>query len=723
MSMQNRLIVYVALGSRRVRAAARHVADLVADGARVVLVIAVPHSWAGVQIPPGVSVHRVEGGDVRRTLRAARRLLLRADGPLRDADLLIAGDPEAMPVAWAVGRRHPHLPVHLEPSPDPARRPAPADLAVVTPWYPSPDDAFAGAFVQAATAAVRPGFDRVAVLHTHNWFYTPKRVTGQLVGIAAERQAARSGGAVVLDAPEGELTRVAAPSAAGGGYVAYAEAQVRSLRATLPTGYIEAPVVHAHTGMLGGVVAVRLARPDARIVVTEHATFLPTVFEQPGTRLRYGAMLARVDVLLCVGRYLFDQLSGYFPEHVNKLRIVPNAIDFDRFTVRPEPPRDLLRWLYVGRMVEHKGVLTLVDGFARIAAQDPDVSLTLVGSGPLEEALDARIAELGLASRIARRPAVPPDQVTALMHEHDLLVHASRLETFGMTVVEAIATGTPVLVARSQGPRETLAGLEHHAGLLIEPSEDPEVIAEGYRTLRARLGTLDLPAARAVLSARYGFAAVAARLHDIYRGDGAPPVAAVPERDLPTDRVVVVTVDPRQADRARTLVDQLTDRGIGVDLVTAEPWAVRPGEPVLVHQLGTVEDRRLLLRLERSVVFGVPVAILSGLQRVAAMLPAPRPEAVVRFAGRVHRRVATATHRRLFTRAYSVVRPGVLWRIACQVALPHLDLARIRRVVVVDPYGVPIGWQLGRRCPNVPVTTSRALPEALAAADRESARR
>ena len=258
--------------------------------------------------------------------------------------------------------------------PIPARRTAPADLAVVTPWYPSPDDPFAGAFVRAATAAVRPGFGRVSILHTQSWFYGPGRLNGQLLGVAAERQALLAGNAVVLDTAEGELTRVAVPSPAGGDHLAYADEQTRALRAALPTGRIEAPVVHAHVGILGGVVAARLARPDARLVVTEHATFLDAVLARPAARDRYARMLDRADLLLCVGRGLRDQLAGYFPEHAGKLRIVPNAIDFDRFAVRPSPPAAPHRWLYVGRLMEHKGVLTLIDAFTRVAdpGDDPD---------------------------------------------------------------------------------------------------------------------------------------------------------------------------------------------------------------------------------------------------------------------------------------------------------------------------------------------------------------
>jgi glycosyltransferase involved in cell wall biosynthesis len=620
---RGRFVVYLALGGRRVRAAARYAASLVAEGASVVLVIAARDEWDGVPIDSGVTVHRLRAGALSGAIRAARRLLLSPAGPLRDADLLIAGDPEAAPVTWAVGRRRPGLPIQLEPSADPERRTAAADLAVVTPWYPSPDDLYAGAFVQAAAAALEPDVGRVAILHTQNWYYSPKGLTGQIVGVAAERQAARSGNAVVLDSAEGELTRVAVPCPAGADYGSYGDAQVEALRAALPTGRIEAPVVHAHTGFLAGVVATRLARPDARIVVTEHATFLPKVFGQPGARRRYADMLARADLLLCVGGYLYDQLSEYFPEHAGKLRVVPNVIDFDRFAVRPEPPREPLRWLYVGRLMAHKGVLTLVDGFARIAREDPRVTLTLVGTGPLEQAVDARIAELGLHERVVRRPPVPPDQVTSLLHGHDLLVHASRLETFGMTVVEAVASGTPVLVARSQGPAETLAGLEDRAGLLFEPTEDPEVIAEAYRKLRARFDGLDLAGARAELLARYGREAVGAQLREAYAQAGTaheasvgPVGSAVPDGS----RIPVEPIGPLPA-------GPLAD-------------GVPPGTSVGVPA-GTLPARTL------------PVG-----RRLARRLPVLGPEAAVRFAGRARRGISRRLARRLRRPSSDVPRSG-----------------------------------------------------------------
>ncbi len=221
-------------------------------------------------------------------------------------------------------------------------------------------------------------------------------------------------------------------------------------------------------------------------------------------------------MVLCVSASLRDFLAGEFPEHAAKFQVVPNPIDFDGFSVRPSAPAALRKWLYLGRLIEHKGVRTLLEAFALVAAEDPEPTLTLVGSGALEESLRARVAELGLSGRVTLRSAVPPERVAALLHEHDLLVHLSRVETFGMTVVEAVASGLPVLVAASEGPSETLSGLNGVAGSLIEITEDPVAVAEEYRKLAARLPELDLPAARAALRERYGNEAVAAQLRRWY---------------------------------------------------------------------------------------------------------------------------------------------------------------------------------------------------------------
>ncbi|MBO4207238.1 glycosyltransferase [Micromonospora echinofusca] len=660
-------------------------------------------------------------------IRAARRLLLSRNGPLTDVDLLIAGDPQSIPVAWDVACRRPGLAVHLEPTEDPARRPAPADLAVVTPWYPSENNALAGAFVKAAIRAVDGGFERVSILQTEDWAYPYDSRIAQLIAVSAQRLTERHGQVTVRDTPEGELTRCTVPISSQRDYAAWANAHTSALAASLPTGVIEAPVIHAHTGIYGGVAAVRLARPDARIVVTEHATFLPQVFKQPAARKLYDEMLSRVDVLLCVGGGLYQLISTQFPHHAAKLRIVPNAIDFDDFAWRPEPPREPLRWLYVGRLSEHKGVRPLLEAFARISNEEPGASLTLVGSGALEDDLRARVAELGLTERVRLLPAVPPEQVAGLMHRHDLLVHASRMETFGMTVVEAVATGTPVLVARSEGPLETLAGLDGVAGRLFDISDDPDVIVDAYRELRAGFDRLNMVAARESLLARYGRKAVGAQLMDAYRSTSAAVAAGKPAAVAgplaapaavgpvtPTgERTVVVAISPPNFNLVRDFVHRLLGLGIAVDVITNDPklWQRSAvDERVRLLPLDAAERRRPVLRAERLLVYRAPGKVLSVARDRARRQDAIWPELAVSNLQRVHSKLAKTFHTSVFYGGYRVVRPRVLWRIVQRDILPKLDLARTNRVVVSGVYGVAIGWQLARRHPGLTVTTALVTP-------------
>ncbi len=717
MASRHSSIVYVVLGGRRASAARRYAADLAGSGARVLLVVPDQPEWADTGWADGVTVHRLAAAQPEAALPQARRLLLDRHGPLSHAELLVLGDPEATPLGYAARRRFRGLDVRLTPT-DGARRPAAADVAVVTPWYPSPNDAFAGAFVRAATEAVADGVGTVATLHTENWFSSPKGVAGKLRGVTLDREIRRTGGVTVEDTDLGELTRVVVPQVTSGTHASWAAAQIDRLRAALPTGRIEAPLVHAHTGHSGGVVAAALARDDARLVVSEHATFLDTVFARRAARVLYGQMLARADRVLCVSRSLRDQIADQFPDHAEKLSIVPNPVDFDRFALRREPPPAPLRWLYVGRMIEHKGVQTLLEAFAHVAAEEPAATLTLVGSGALERPLAARIAELGLAGRVTQRRAVPPEQVADVMREHDVLVHASMTETFGITMVEAVATGTPVLAARSDGPSETLDGLDGVAGVLFPPTEDPAVVVEAYRRLRDGWAALDLPAARERLRARYGRAAVGDRLREVYRqvleGPPAEAVAETVHRTPPAPpapdagRIAVVAVDRQRAGRVTRYVDAARERGYGIDLIAVDPSPYRRYDDdagVRIFAIGDAEDRRLTRRLRRGVVSTGPRWALGFARARVRNLPSPLPEALVAHAQRGQRVLAARFDTGTDNRWYQFVRPRVLWRVTRRRVVPHLDLTRTRRVVVHGVPGVTTGWGLARRDPGIAVST------------------
>jgi glycogen(starch) synthase len=235
----------------------------------------------------------------------------------------------------------------------------------------------------------------------------------------------------------------------------------------------------------------------------------------------YDDLLHRCTGFYAVGAAVSEPLIEAFPHHRDRIELIPNPVSFER--TRPEPVTELRRWLFVGGLTPRKGVRWLMDAFARCRSADPALTLTLVGDGESRRELVKQAADLGVTDAVSFAGVQPPAAAQDLMRRHDLLVHPSRFETFGMTVVEAVAAGMPVLVTRCGGPEETLAGIEQAAGELVPVEEDSDALVAGYQRLRDRFpGGVDLARARRELAGRYGYAAVAARHHGVWFGVGEP---------------------------------------------------------------------------------------------------------------------------------------------------------------------------------------------------------
>ncbi|MFF4830458.1 glycosyltransferase [Streptomyces sp. NPDC001315] len=382
------------------------------------------------------------------------------------------------------------------------------DVAVVTPWYPTRELPFRGSFVKAMVAATAPGCDNLTVYHCDPWVAPMDEAATKAVEAAnaklmtgAVHRVPTVGGAGLVQFP------VTTPR--GQSWATQALNHERQLRNLLDGKPIPADVVHAHVGLPSGWAALKNARPDAKVFVTEHASYLESVLEDPEAVERYDELLEGVTRFLVVGDTITEILKDRFPHRVDKIGRIPNPISFSE--PRPEPVKDLTKWLYVGSLTERKRVPLLVEAFAQCHAEDPSLTLTLTGDGESRRPVAELVAELGLEDAVTLVGSIPHEQALELMREHDLLVHASRYETFGMTVVEAAAAGLPLLVTRCGGPEKILAGIEDAAGELVPVEENPESISDGYRRLRVRFlaGELDLQRTQAKLDADYGYEAVA----------------------------------------------------------------------------------------------------------------------------------------------------------------------------------------------------------------------
>lgn len=401
-------------------------------------------------------------------------------------------------------------------------------VAVVTPWYPEPQVPFGGSFVRAMVEAVAPGCSSVDVYHLNIW--TVMRPAGRRRRIWRAQRRLLPRSVPPSRTPEGAtLHRIPVLAPPTEDWRVKSDAFAEWFAVALDGKRIEAPIVHAHVPFTAGWAALEHAAPGARVYATEHASFLAEILAQPRARDRYDAVLDRLDGYFVVGEPLRDLVAAAFPHHADKIRFIANPIDFR--AARAEPTRGLRRWLSVAAFTERKRIDHLLRGFALCRNEDPHLTLTLVGDGKERPGLEALAAGLGIASAVDFRGAVEPDAVAAIMAEHDLLVHTSRHETFGMVVVEALAAGLPVLATRSGGPEHALEGIADDVGQFFAVDEDPAVLAKGYTELRGRFPEgLDLARARAHLADRYGYEAVARQHYAAW--DGSEPDSALFSRAI-----------------------------------------------------------------------------------------------------------------------------------------------------------------------------------------------
>src|SRR5262249_38917740 len=132
-------------------------------------------------------------------------------------------------------------------------------------------------------------------------------------------------------------------------------------------------------------------------------------------------------------------------------------------------PEDLVI-TYVSRIAPEKNVDYLADALAIVAARRPEVGILFVGDGPSRAGLEHR---LGPVARFVgyRQGEDLADHYAA----SDIFAFASLTETFGNVVLEAMASGLPVVALRAGGVGETIQS--GTTGILVEPSEPPEQLA------------------------------------------------------------------------------------------------------------------------------------------------------------------------------------------------------------------------------------------------------
>ena len=251
-------------------------------------------------------------------------------------------------------------------------------------------------------------------------------------------------------------------------------------------------VVHAQSPFISGLMAHRTARAArAPLVFTHHTRFgdyrhYLGPLAAPGGALM-SAYLRRFwlgcAAIIAPGSELAAEIAEEIGPRARPLvRAIPTGLDLDWIGAIPEGhPRREAGWkpgvdfvvASVGRLAREKSVDVLLEAFAKAAESRPELRFLLIGAGPLEEMVRGRAERPDLRGRLFVAGQQSRDHALGLLKACELFAFASRTETQGLVLAEALACGVPVVALEGPGVRDTVRdGVD---GLVV--SRDPESAA------------------------------------------------------------------------------------------------------------------------------------------------------------------------------------------------------------------------------------------------------
>lgn len=215
----------------------------------------------------------------------------------------------------------------------------------------------------------------------------------------------------------------------------------------------------------------------------------PAVFFE-AEKWRLDEKIARASFVTCISNFCRSQgMLWSAPEHWAKMHIVHCGVQPDRYGRENLPAGKTL--IFVGRLAAEKGVPVLLDAMAKLHAADPEVRLILVGDGSERPAIEARIADLGLTEAVNITGYLSQGDVAKQLSQADIFTLPSFAEGVPVVLMEAMATGLPVVTTRIAGIAELV---EDGVGGFLAPPGNPDELAAHLETLlkdpeqRTRMG-------------------------------------------------------------------------------------------------------------------------------------------------------------------------------------------------------------------------------------------
>lgn len=286
----------------------------------------------------------------------------------------------------------------------------------------------------------------------------------------------------------------------------------------------DADVVHAHSysyfpTYTSALVRVLKERP---LVLTTHQPPTETAFKSKLLMKVYNRSLGRLslrraDKIIAVTRLEADFLVKVAGADPNKITVIPEGVDLDLFKPKIDKSEQEKVILFVGRIAQEKGLMYLIKAIPRVTKVFPSISVLMVGEDQgIQENLIKAAENLGVEKIVHFLGPKFGYELARTYRKARIFVLPSLYETFGLAILEAMASGLPIVTTRTGGIPELVE--DGSNGMLVGP-RNHEALAEAIIKLLSDPDlSLGMSKRNPVKAKRYSWESVAESIEGIYKG-------------------------------------------------------------------------------------------------------------------------------------------------------------------------------------------------------------
>lgn len=291
-------------------------------------------------------------------------------------------------------------------------------------------------------------------------------------------------------------------------------------------GNVRFDFIHAHDWLVGYAAILLRHQLNLPLVTTIHATeygrnqglFTP---QQQAIHTIENELVSLSDKVIVCSSYMKREVCSVHAIDEERIEVIPNGIDLSSLELKESHSFERALYaraeekivLFIGRLVKEKGVQVLLESAREVLLAFPECKFIIAGRGPMYSELEGMATDLD--SHVLFTGFVKNQEKNFLLEIADVCVFPSLYEPFGIVAIEAMGSGTPIVVSDVGGLAEIVE--DGRTGLISAPGNAYKLAENILRILRdSSFASRIAEAGRMETELNYDWSSIASRTKEVY---------------------------------------------------------------------------------------------------------------------------------------------------------------------------------------------------------------